>query len=152
LWYFPQFLASALPPISFILGAGVLLAWIRKPRLSLTWVTLPFFLVHCLLGHKELRFLFPMVLAVPYLGVLALQTFPRAVQVIFHTRAGRAVVYFLAAINVVALVARTVVPPRQEIAFFRAIYQNHPETLLVVGEKDPYNLSGVGSYFYRYPG
>jgi hypothetical protein len=39
--------------------AGLLLFWIRFPRHLLTWVTLPHFLVHSLIAHKEIRFLFP---------------------------------------------------------------------------------------------
>ena len=34
---------------------------VRHPRHIVTWTTLPFFVVHCLLAHKEERFVFPML-------------------------------------------------------------------------------------------
>jgi phosphatidylinositol glycan class B len=46
--------------VAFLLLA--ILAWLRCPRHPLTWTTLPFFVVHNLISHKEERFLFPMAI------------------------------------------------------------------------------------------
>lgn len=50
----------------------LVVAWIRHPRHPLTWTTLPFFVAHGLISHKEERFLFPM--AVFALGMVTLAT------------------------------------------------------------------------------
>jgi GPI mannosyltransferase 3 len=36
----------------------------------ITWITLPFILAHCLVSHKELRFLFPVLYFLPVMFVL----------------------------------------------------------------------------------
>ena len=48
-------------PAAIVLVVALVLIWIRHPRHVLTWTTLPFFLAHSLIGHKEERFLFPLV-------------------------------------------------------------------------------------------
>jgi phosphatidylinositol glycan class B len=49
--------------LTILLTIGTLCAWVRYPRHPLTWGTFLFFIAHCLVGHKELRFL--MNMAVP---------------------------------------------------------------------------------------
>lgn len=61
LWASP---ANVFMPLVLALMACLFLSWWRRPRHVVTWVTLPFFVVHGLLSHKEERFLFPMVLLV----------------------------------------------------------------------------------------
>lgn len=147
--YFTDYLGIGLPPISLLLLVGLLAAWVRKPRLSLTWVTLPFVAVHLLLSHKEPRFLFPIVILVPFAGLLALQTFPKILSWSFDTRAGRALWIFLVVLNALALVGRSLLPPRQEIGLYRAIYENASDVLYYTGDRDPFVMAGVPGYFYR---
>jgi len=49
-------------PVVFVLMISLLVFWIRKPRHALVWITLPFFIFHCLIGHKEDRFLIPLLI------------------------------------------------------------------------------------------
>jgi hypothetical protein len=56
------FLAGLFPPFGVALLLALLLFWWRFPRHLLTWATLPFVLVHSLIGHKEYRFI---IAAVP---------------------------------------------------------------------------------------
>jgi phosphatidylinositol glycan class B len=59
LWTLP---ANVFFPVVVALLALAVLSWIRAPRHPLTWATLPFFLVHNLMAHKEERFLFPLAI------------------------------------------------------------------------------------------
>ena len=57
--------------ITLVVMAGMVAMWLRNPRHVLTWISLPFVLVHMALGHKEARFLFPLTImatAFPVLG------------------------------------------------------------------------------------
>ncbi|MEI7892882.1 MAG: hypothetical protein WCI05_07315 [Myxococcales bacterium] len=49
-------------PSAALLVVAMVLSWIRHPGHPVTWMTVPFVLVHSLIAHKEERFLFPMVL------------------------------------------------------------------------------------------
>ncbi|MDR3526351.1 MAG: glycosyltransferase family 39 protein [Rhizomicrobium sp.] len=54
-------------PITVLLMIAMVVACLRNPRHVITWVTVPFFLIHCLIAHKEERFLFPLaILAISY--------------------------------------------------------------------------------------
>jgi len=50
------------PPFGAMLMVGLGLFWWRCRGHLLTFVTLPFFLGHSLIGHKEFRFMFPILL------------------------------------------------------------------------------------------
>ncbi len=61
----------------FPIGIPVILAFlvliVKKPRNIFVWTILPFFVVHSIIAHKELRFLFPVVNLVPIVLILAYQ-------------------------------------------------------------------------------
>jgi phosphatidylinositol glycan class B len=58
-WMLP---ANVFMPVVLALVVLALVAWLRCPRHPLTWATLPFFVVHNLIAHKEERFLFPIAI------------------------------------------------------------------------------------------
>jgi GPI mannosyltransferase 3 len=71
-WYFSTFAVwLAFPPFGIVVLAGLALACVWHWRSPFVWVFVPFVLVHSLIGHKEDRFLFPMIFAVPVLLSLA---------------------------------------------------------------------------------
>jgi phosphatidylinositol glycan class B len=53
-------LQNAMLPVMLALMILCVVAWIRHPLNPITWCTVAFVAVHCLIGHKEARFLFPM--------------------------------------------------------------------------------------------
>ncbi|MBX3204851.1 MAG: hypothetical protein KF764_07270 [Labilithrix sp.] len=69
LWMLP---ANVFFPVVLALLALAGLAWTRCPRHPVTWATLPFFVVHNVLAHKEERFLFPMAALSTVLVTMAL--------------------------------------------------------------------------------
>ena len=58
--YFWMLPANVFAPVVLALLVLAVAAWLRCPRHPVTWATLPFFVVHNLIAHKEERFLFPM--------------------------------------------------------------------------------------------
>lgn len=68
-WMLP---ANLFFPVVVVLLVVTVVAWIRQPRSPLTWTTVPFFLVHNLLSHKEERFLFPMAILATGFVVMAI--------------------------------------------------------------------------------
>jgi phosphatidylinositol glycan class B len=64
--YFGWFFDEARMPISLLIFYGFIRLVKRKELNVMSWVLLPFVLGHFLVGHKELRFLFPMVYLIPF--------------------------------------------------------------------------------------
>jgi phosphatidylinositol glycan class B len=73
-FYIPEFLQKASLPLSFVIFALVILAWIRNPRNIFTLSCVPFVLLHMAIAHKELRFLFPIAHAMPVFLALGIQS------------------------------------------------------------------------------
>jgi phosphatidylinositol glycan class B len=149
--YGPRVIAAAGPPIGLLLLAGALAAWVRRPGSPLTWASLPFFAVHCLLAHKELRFLFPLAPLAPFLAAQGLEAMPSRVRHAASSAPARIAWAVLVLLNVVGLAVRTILPARQEIAVERAIYYEHATRLLIVHGKDPFTVGDLHPHFYRDP-
>jgi len=150
-WYVPKLLLSAGPPIGLLLWFAAIATWITRPRNPLTWVTVAFVGGHCLLAHKELRFLFPVAVYAPFLIGMSLDDRPRLVAWFKGARLGQVLVALTLALNLTGFVLRTLLPARQEIGVQQAIYRHQPRRLLLVGGRDPFRIGGRRSYFYRDP-
>jgi len=70
-FYFKEIISK----LGFIWGwlfiLTMLIGWIRKPLNIFTLAFVPYFIFHCFFGHKEIRFLFPMVCIIPLFIVFA---------------------------------------------------------------------------------
>ena len=69
LWLLP---ANIFFPVVVVFLVLAVIAWVRHPRHPVTWTTLPFFVIHCLVAHKEERFVFPIAILGTMFVVMAL--------------------------------------------------------------------------------
>ena len=75
-WYFyiVRNIGFGLPPFSIFIIVSVFAFFYFYPKHWLTWVLVPFLLVHFIVGHKEVRFIFPILLYLPYILVAVVNT------------------------------------------------------------------------------
>ncbi len=64
-YYFKASFNKLIAPIGILTIIGFLTYWVKKPLSWFTFTTLPFFFIHTLIGHKEWRFLFPLIPFIP---------------------------------------------------------------------------------------
>jgi phosphatidylinositol glycan class B len=154
-WYGFVTLAAENPlaPLVLILMAGSVLAWCRKPLHPLTWASAPLVLVHTVVQHKELRFLFPVAPLAPLLLVLGAYPGPGApalLHLVWGARRGL-VGRLLLAINLLALVGLAALPLRPELEFQRYVRKNFPSHFeaYLVAESIPWGGSGLPMDFYK---
>ncbi|MCB0416394.1 MAG: glycosyltransferase family 39 protein [Bdellovibrionales bacterium] len=114
-WSYPKILAIKVgPPLSLLLIAGSVWAWLRLPRNVLTWMTVPFFVVHSAIGHKEARFLIPILIPVLMeIGLLADQKLTAPLGRLVRLTGG-----ILFALNGILLVASLVKPADVKSDFY----------------------------------
>jgi phosphatidylinositol glycan class B len=146
-----------LAPLSLVITAAMLIAWVRHPRHIITWATIPFFVGHNLVGHKEVRYLFPMALMVAFLLVLAVAPTAGPQPALLRRfwerrRAWPAKVLY--AINFLALAAVCLRATPSSLAIQKYIYDHYPQgcQVYVLGTKSPYENVGYNMLFYRPPG
>jgi len=72
--YFYSIFRFGFFPIGILIILAFLILAVKQPRNVFIWTILPFFVVHSIIPHKELRFLFPVVNLVPIILLLAYQT------------------------------------------------------------------------------
>lgn len=68
--YFQTLYALPFGPLYFL---GSIYFMLKKPLHVITWIMLPFLVIHQLIGHKEIRFLFPLMGFIPFILISALQ-------------------------------------------------------------------------------
>lgn len=126
-WYYyaPWIFKYPIPPIGLcILGAFAVLLWKDRNHV-LVWCIVPFILAHTFIGHKEVRFLYPLVDLVPWLLIAGFAAFREHVSIHRSIRYG--VIALLAVPNALALLVIVIAPAgngRSDLA--RAIRDDHP--------------------------
>jgi phosphatidylinositol glycan class B len=71
--YFYSIFRFSFFPIGIPIILSLFIFIYKNPRSIFTWAILPFFIIHSIIPHKELRFLFPVINLVPLILVVAYQ-------------------------------------------------------------------------------
>ena len=134
-------------PLNLVAAAGTVVAWVRYPRHVLTWATAPLTLVHCLIAHKELRFLFPVAMLAPLLLVLGLGGRP------WRSRWVRALGVSLLACDLLGLAALCLLPARPQVSFLRyaARHFDQGPPVFLATPLSPWVSHGLTMHFYGSP-
>jgi len=146
-FYFVETTLSMVPPLSLLLlaaaGRGF---WVLR-RSVVAWAFVPFVIAHVATAHKELRFLFPMLLPFIVFAAVGIQQY----QLPSGRRLGlRLLAGFLLALNFILLAVTCLKPAQECIPCFRFIWEYHqkkPGSLAAV-QKHPYEVVGLKMNFY----
>jgi phosphatidylinositol glycan class B len=159
-WYFypVQLVLWTVPPLGLVLGLLLVGAVLLRPGSPWVWCSVAFFVGHSAIGHKELRFLLPLLYALPVLVGYSVSALDRSWSA---GRWRRGFVWTLVAQNVVllAILATPAIHRGKEFDwhYFRALWQvseraaGAPVYVLDTLE-DPYEVvTGLSTNIYRHP-
>jgi phosphatidylinositol glycan class B len=142
------------PLIGILLSLALIIFLIRDYRHILVWIFVPFLVIHSLIPHKELRFMFPVMNYIPLILVLAYQTIPLQ----WDKRIMKAILYpvFIIAglINVGGLLMLAFKPACDgNIEILRHLNRNYDRAnLYTIAWSNPYslnnNVKGLTPRFY----
>ncbi len=151
-YYFTEVLVAGIPPISITLIFSFCWFWIKEKKNFLTWITLPYFAIHLLIAHKELRFLFPLLPFVPfvlcsflsYLLTSKYQNY-KLVKLLFQPTFYK----FIFALNLGALLFVALKPANDSYYFLKFCYEryNKEEVIMLYKEHNPYSELSTLSYY-----
>ncbi len=66
-WYYLKlFFENFFPPINIIIFISILFFWFKEYKNIITYTTLPVIIILSILSHKELRFIFPILIFTPF--------------------------------------------------------------------------------------
>ena len=151
--YFYSIFRFGFFPISIPIIISFLLLIFKKPRNIFIWTILPFFIVHSIISHKELRFVYPAVNLVPILLILAYQElnwdpgkWKKPGQIALRTLG-----WILIAVNCIAIVTVSLKPANNQTPIthhIRKHYGDQSIRLIYYNNSNPYAQHGLVTYFY----
>lgn len=149
-WYFLISIENAIPPFSLLFVGGFFILLFFKPKNPIVWSIVPFVLVHSLIGHKELRFLFPIIGFLPYIIVKSIEVLQIKLKVkLTENKVMNVFMKLFLIVNTIALFIIMFKPADNHISLYRLIYNNYKEpTTLYYLDKNPY-LRVVDIHYYK---
>jgi phosphatidylinositol glycan class B len=152
-WYYiERTFMQGIPPFSIVFILSFILVFIYKRRDLLTWTLFPFLLIHFIIGHKEIRFLFPVIGFVPIVIIKSVEiiqtkwceTFP-------DNKFVRIFAKLFWIVNIIMLLIIAFSPADGQIALYKKLYSDYsgPATLYY-SEDNPYNRV-LDINFYKRP-
>jgi len=149
-WYFEKFFMKGIPPFSLLFIISLFVLLIYRPKSPVLWSITPFLIVHFLIGHKEIRFLFPMICFLPIISILAMEAIQnKYIPKLTSSRFLQVFMKLFFIVNFIALAIVSLQPADNQIPLYNSIYKNYkePVTLYYINE-NPYKRV-LDIYFYR---
>lgn len=126
LFVFPFFGAIILPAMIYF--------FYKKRENSFTWILIPFIFIHHMIGHKEMRFLFPVFPFLPFLILYLIQEVKWFAKIKFLK-------YPFIGLNFLFLLIMTLKPAYDNIGVFRYIYRHVPsDKVYFFKEEHPFRM------------
>jgi GPI mannosyltransferase 3 len=151
-WYVPEFIARMTPPVSVVLLLLAVKGFKSLKNHILIWAMVPFIVVHFMIGHKELRFLFPALSAIVLLAAGGWNQYLK--HPILNQRYTRLIINLTVFVNLILLLAATFRPASDAVPYYQFLYETTKQqgvTHLIVEKKDPYEHVGLPTSFYKHP-
>ncbi len=153
-FYIEEIVIKGVPPYSIIIIISVIFVWFKYPKHAVTWIMIPYVAVHSFIGHKELRFIFPLVNILPFIIVLSLQIIGGD-QKFFKLKnlmksSKKPVLFLFMIMNSILLFAICVKPADMHIYLYQYVYNTYdPEkTEIISVGRGPYSRA-VPVNFYK---
>jgi GPI mannosyltransferase 3 len=125
-WYYYIYMTASILPFGPFYVISAFLVFFYKPSNVLTWVLLTFIIGHSLIGHKEIRFMVPILSMMPLCIIYAIQivedkfkynvaiNWPKSIKYIWY-------------LNCFLLIS-LLIPPTTELPVWRYIYDSYGKT------------------------
>ena len=150
-FYFEDVFIRALPPFSLVFILGSLIVFIFRRNDILTWTLVPFIMIHFIIGHKEVRFFYPLIGFLPILVIKGIETakekwFPTILQKRFTLIFSK--IFWI--VNCIFIFVVFFIPADSQIGLYQKIYDRYPYpiTLYYISD-DPYHRALDISYYKR---
>jgi len=154
-WYYiEQTFLNAFPPLSILYISAVFLYFILFPKDILTWAAVPFLLVHFIIPHKEIRFLFPIIGFLPIMIIRVADYFLKQKNYeLLQKRIFKISVKTFWILNNIMLIVLIFRPADEQIPLYKQLWNSYPGPVkLYFTDENPYHRANVDIYFYKRPG
>ena len=149
-YYFYAFIIQAIPPISILLLVFFFIGVYKKPTNIFVWCIIPFLIPHFFVGHKEMRFFFPMIFGFIYLAAIGIDYFISAQK---YMKIGRFMFVFSLVVSICLMTIKMITPAQEAVSYYKFLYDFSRDKHLVLfcTELNAYELIEQTSSFYKSP-
>lgn len=149
-WYITKSFESGVPPISILFIIAFFVVAIFKPKSPVIWSIVPFLIIHSFIGHKEIRFLFPICLFLPIIIILGIEVLKKKyIQNLSSNKYMRSFMKFIFIVNTGVLLIAMLKPADTQISLYSKLYHDYKEpTTLYYIDENPYHRV-LDIYFYK---
>lgn len=148
-WYLRLSLNRGIPPVSLPLLLATLFGWWKFRKHALTWMTLPLFLFHSWVGHKELRYIFPIIIFTPVFLSMLIFEYNEKVREFFEKKWFRGLVKFVVGVNILFLFIATFRAANPSVNFYQFLWHNPEIKKIYAHVEDPFFMLGLPIKFYK---
>lgn len=148
-FYFEESLLQLIPPFSVFILVAIILFCIRNTKHFITWMIIPFVVLHVLVSHKELRFLFPVLNFLPFMVLYYIQMEQSKPLRFFKIISKAWISKTAVIINILLLVFYTFKPADETSFILKKIYDEvkGDTPILYYQDRNPYNNQASLNYF-----
>jgi phosphatidylinositol glycan class B len=150
-WYISDIFLRAFPPFSLLLIGGFVYFMIKYPKSPITWSMIPFLLVHFLIGHKEERFLYPLIYLLPLVLTKAYLALPLRFRSDGWAKVSTMGASIFLWFNALVLLVVLSKPPEDSIGLYKHVYHvhRHIDTLYYVKD-EPISGASIPVFYYKH--
>ncbi len=145
--YFVTIVENNIPPFGILILAGIFIFFFRFYKHPLTWISVPFLLAHIINPHKEIRFLFPLVNALPVIAVTAFDGKTNSVFInkIIDSLSSKVAILsakIFIVLNIILMLVTCMKPANEMFSFYDFVYDNYKdkEAYIYTFSEDPYSV------------
>jgi len=122
------------PLFGIIIIPCLLIFFIKYPKHMFTWMLIPFIIIHHVIGHKEMRFLFPMAPFIPFIIIVVFEKWKWIKNLRFLK-------YPFWALNILALIIMSCKPAYDNVGVFKYLYRNvNTQPVYFIGKQNPFRM------------
>lgn len=150
-FYFNDVFVRTVPPFSLVFILSFLIVMIFFPGDVLTWTLLPFVLFHFIIGHKETRFLYPLIGFLPVLvtkaAEFAMGRWKPGFQYNVYARIFTRAFWYC---NILLIFIMFFNPADKQVGLYHKIYNDYPGPVkLYYLTEDPYHRAKEIHFYKR---
>lgn len=149
-YYFVQIFNVGIPPFSLLYILPFILLVIFSWKNPLVWIIFPFLLIHIYIGHKELRFLFPVIGFLPLLAVQAGEIINEKWKGLLQSKFFKVFTILFWIQNVLFLCFVSFKAADSQVALYEKVYNDYDKPTVIFYIKDnPYSRALDVHYYKR---
>jgi len=145
-WFYVYYsMVQLIPPITLFVPLVIIIFWALFPRHSITWVTIPFIAFHHYFGHKEMRYLFPVIPFLPIMFAMITEDILKRFEFLnkdFLKRICLFIIYISIFINIILVLLTITLPASKEVSLWQNCFSKKIPSNSVLLVYDP---DGSGS-------